>query len=130
MRPYETMIIFDPEAEDTAVNAVLDRGLGILRDNGATPGRVDRWGRRAFAYEMRHKREGYYVVVEFSGEPVAERELDRFLSLADEVLRHKVVRLPDVAVGARRSGSSRPASAPASAGAGRPAPSTAGPAAG
>jgi small subunit ribosomal protein S6 len=102
MRPYETMIIFDPEAADTAVNATLDRGLEILRSAGATPGRVDRWGRRPFAYELRHRREGYYVVVEFSGEPAAAAELDRHLHLADEVLRHKVVRLPDEAVGAAK----------------------------
>ena len=129
MRPYETMIIFDPEAQDTAVNAVLDRGLDILRSNDAVPGRVDRWGRRAFAYEMRHKREGYYVVVEFSASPAAAGELDRFLSLAEEVLRNKIVHLPDAAVGARRSGSSRPAPAPAAA-AGSRASSTAGPEAG
>jgi small subunit ribosomal protein S6 len=95
MRPYETMIIFDPDAEDTAVNATLERGLEILRNAGGKPGRVDRWGRRAFAYELRHKHEGYYVVVEFSAEPAAAADLDRHLGLADEVLRHKVVRLPD-----------------------------------
>lgn len=116
MRPYETMIIFDVEVEDTAINATLDRGLQILRDNGGTPGRVDRWGKRTFAYEMRHKREGYYVVVEFSAEPAAAAALDRFLTLADEVLRHKVVHLPEVAVNSRRAGSSRPAPTPAPAG--------------
>ncbi len=110
MRPYETVIIFDAQAEDTAVNAVLDRGLEALRTRGGTPGRVDRWGKRAFAYEMRHRREGYYVLVEFSAEPAAAAELDRFLTLADEVLRHKIVRIPDAAVGHRRSG--RPAPAP------------------
>ena len=44
---------------------------------------------------MNHKREGYYVVVEFSGEPETVAALDRMLGLADEVVRHKVVRLPD-----------------------------------
>lgn len=124
MRPYETMIIFDPEVEDTAVNATLERGLEILRSNGGTPGRVDRWGKRAFAYEMRHRREGYYVLVEFSAEPAAAGELDRYLSLADEVLRHKVIRLPEAAVGARRAAPSRPGPA----GAGRPVAAAAAPA--
>ena len=47
---------------------------------------------------MNHKREGYYVVVEFTGEPETVAALDRMLGLADEVVRHKVVRLPDRAV--------------------------------
>jgi len=113
MRPYETVVIFDADVEDTVVNAVLERGLEVLRNHGGQPGQVERWGKRTFAYEMRHKREGYYVLLAYSAEPAASAELDRFLSLADEVMRHKVVRLPDAAVSRRRSGSSRPAPAEA-----------------
>jgi small subunit ribosomal protein S6 len=47
---------------------------------------------------VNHKREGYYVVVEFTGEPETVAALDRMLGLADEVVRHKVVRLPEGAV--------------------------------
>ena len=45
---------------------------------------------------MNHKREGYYVVVEFTGEPETVAALDRMLGLADEVVRHKIVRLPEI----------------------------------
>jgi len=110
VRPYETMIIFDPEVEETAIQGVLDRALEVVRSNGGTPGAVDRWGRRAFAYEMHHKREGYYVVAEFVSEPKASAELDRFLVLADEVMRHKIIRLPDMVGGTRAR---KPSAAPA-----------------
>jgi small subunit ribosomal protein S6 len=36
--------------------------------------------------------EGYYTVVEMEAEPEAVDELSRVLGLADEVIRHKVVR--------------------------------------
>lgn len=98
MRPYETMVIFDVGAEPPAIQAVVDRIVETIRSSEGTPGQIDRWGRRPFAYEVKHRREGYYVVVEFSGESRTVAELDRMLSLADEVLRHKVVRLPDKAV--------------------------------
>ncbi|MHB8681778.1 MAG: 30S ribosomal protein S6, partial [Acidimicrobiales bacterium] len=52
------MIIFDSEAEESAVTATLERGLEVVRSNGGTVGTVDRWGKRAFAYEMRKRREG------------------------------------------------------------------------
>ena len=61
----------------------------------ATPAPSTAGARRTFAYEVNHKREGYYVVVEFTGEPETVAALDRMLGLADEVVRHKVVRLPD-----------------------------------
>ena len=95
MRPYEVMAIFEASTEPTVIQGVLDRALDTIRGAGGNPGAIDRWGRRAFAYEVNHKREGYYVVVEFTGEPETVAALDRMLGLADEVVRHKVVRLPD-----------------------------------
>ncbi|HMK98897.1 MAG TPA: 30S ribosomal protein S6 [Acidimicrobiales bacterium] len=102
MRPYEAMIIFDPDAEESAVTAVLDRGVEVVKANGGNPGAVNRWGKRALAYEIRKKREGYYVVVEYTADPRATAELERMLTLADEVIRHKIIRLPDKV--ARRAG--------------------------
>jgi len=100
MRPYEVMAIFEASTEPSLIQSVLDHALDVIRSNGGTPGTIDRWGKRNFAYEVNHKREGYYVVVEFTGEPRTVSELDRTLGLADEVVRHKIVRLPDSLVGA------------------------------
>jgi small subunit ribosomal protein S6 len=99
MRPYETMVIFDTGADEAAVNGVLDRALAALKAKGGNPGRVERWGRRTFAYELQHKREG--VVIELNSEPPAVADMERVFVLADEVLRHKVMRLPDKVAGRR-----------------------------
>jgi small subunit ribosomal protein S6 len=117
MRPYEVMVILDAGLEEDAVRALVDRAVELLRSRGATPGRVDHWGKRRLAYEIRHKSEGYYVLVDVTGEPAALAELDRMLSLADEVIRHKVIRLPDSAT-ARSRPVPAAAEAPAEAGAG------------
>ena len=53
------------------------------------------WGKRRFAYPIKHKLEGIYVVHEISTPASNLDETDRFLRLADEVVRHKIVRLPD-----------------------------------
>jgi small subunit ribosomal protein S6 len=99
MRPYEVMVIFDAGGDPSAIQGIVDRTLETIRSSGGNPGTVDRWGRRPFAYEVNHRREGYYVLIEFSGQPQTVNDLDRFLSLADEVIRHKVIRLPDKASG-------------------------------
>jgi small subunit ribosomal protein S6 len=95
MRLYEVVVIFDSAAEPSAIQAVVDRALETIRSTGGTPGQVDRWGKRQFAYEVNHRREGYYIVVGMAGETETVRELDRLLTLADEVVRHKVIRLDD-----------------------------------
>jgi len=100
MRPYEVMAIFEATTEPTVIQGVLDHALEVIRTNDGNPGAIDRWGKRTFAYEVNHKREGYYVIVEFTGEPETVAALDRMLGLADEVVRHKVVRLPDKAAAA------------------------------
>jgi small subunit ribosomal protein S6 len=93
MRPYEVMIILEAGLEEDAIRTVLDRSAKIITDGGGNPGRVDRWGRRRFAYELHHKWEGYYVLLEATAEPATMAQLDRMLSLADDVIRHKVIRV-------------------------------------
>ena len=95
MRPYEVMVILDAGLEEDAIRSVIDRTTELIRSRGGNPGTVDRWGRRRFAYELKHRWEGYYVLIRADAEPSVMVELDRFLHLADEVLRHKVVRLPE-----------------------------------
>jgi small subunit ribosomal protein S6 len=95
MRPYEVMIILDAGLEEEAIRSALDRVTELIQSRGGTIVSTDRWGRRRFAYELKHKSEGYYVVLRTEAEPSVMSELDRSLFLADEVLRHKVVRLPD-----------------------------------
>jgi small subunit ribosomal protein S6 len=99
MRPYEVMIILDSSLEEDAVRAAIDRSTELLRNRGGDPFRVDRWGKRRLAYELNHRWDGYYVLVEAKAEPAAMAELDRALHLADEVIRHKVIRLPERVAG-------------------------------
>jgi len=95
VRPYEVMIMIDAGLEEEAIRSAVDRATELIQSRGGSPGSIDRWGRRRFAYELKHKSEGYYVVLRAEAEPSVMSELDRTLFLADEVLRHKVIRLPD-----------------------------------
>lgn len=95
MRAYELMIIFDGDVEDTAVNAMLATVNTLVEAGGGTVAKTDRWGRRRFAYEINHKWEGIYVVLEISTEGRDLHEVERVLHIADEVVRHKVMRLPE-----------------------------------
>ena len=94
MRAYELMVIIDAELDDEVIDATVKRIADMLGQRGATVRSEDRWGRRRFAYEINHKHEGYYVVFEFVGGSDLDT-LERALRLADETVRHKVVRLPD-----------------------------------
>jgi small subunit ribosomal protein S6 len=92
MRPYELMIITRGSLEETAVTTTIERFTTLIADQGGTVERVDHWGKRQFAYEIQHMNEGYYTVIDMTLGPEGLLELERQLRLADEVVRHKVVR--------------------------------------
>src|SRR5271156_2740986 len=92
MRPYETMIVFDTTVDAQAIQIALARALETIRSSGGNPGTIDRWGKRPLAYEINKRKEGYYVLVEFSGEPTTVGELARIPPLAEEVRRFKILR--------------------------------------
>jgi len=99
MRPYEVMIILDASLEEETIREAVGRYTEVLESKGADMGYIDYWGKRRFAYELNHRWEGYYVVLQAKAEPVATAELDRVLSLADEVIRHKILRIPEAVYG-------------------------------
>ncbi len=111
MRPYEVMIIFDADLEEETIRAAVDRHVQLIQSKGAEPGWIDYWGKRRFAYEVGHRWEGYYVVLQARAEPAAMQELHRVLSLADEVIRHKVLRIPDEVYGPPKTASAPTADA-------------------
>jgi small subunit ribosomal protein S6 len=113
MRHYEVMVILDAGLDEDAIRAVVDRATQAIASNGGTVDKVDRWGKRRFAYEVHHRSEGYYVLVEATAEPAALDSVDRVLGLADEVIRHKVIRLPEKVVGKARLAPSGSDGAPA-----------------
>jgi small subunit ribosomal protein S6 len=91
LRKYEVLLILPPDADEQVVVRVADRITQTLSQRGGGQvDKLDRWGRRRLAYEIAHQTEGYYLLVEFTAEPSAIVELERVLSLADEVIRHKV----------------------------------------
>ncbi len=102
MRFYELMVIVDadleiPEGQDApslakAIEAIESEGGRIISKLDSEP-----WGLRRLAYEINHKREGFYVVLEIGTEANSLDAADHTLRLADrsEIVRHKIMRLPD-----------------------------------
>jgi small subunit ribosomal protein S6 len=94
MRRYEVMVILDPELEERTVEPSIDQYLNIVRDGGGMVEKLDIWGRRKLAYDIKKKAEGIYAVIDLTAEPAVVKELDRQLTLNESVLRTKVIR-PD-----------------------------------
>jgi small subunit ribosomal protein S6 len=93
------MVIFDADLEEETIRSAVERSLELIESKGAQRGPVDWWGKRRLAYEVKHRWEGYYVVLQAKAEPAAMDELGRTLSLSDDVIRHKILRIPEQVYG-------------------------------
>ena len=95
MHTYELMTITHGSLSEDAVQGVIDRFQKAIADLGGSVERVDHWGKREFAYEIDHMREGYYTVIDLQLSAEGLAELERQLRITDEVVRHKAIR-PDL----------------------------------
>jgi len=92
MRQYEVMYILHPELEAEKTESLIERFKGMIEQAGGEVTKLDRWGKRRFAYEINKLREGYYVVMNFKAKAETVKELDRVLKISDDVVRHLVIR--------------------------------------
>lgn len=96
MRSYELMVIVDGDLDELQARAWVDQIAKQVKGvGGAVHGNPDWWGKRRFAYEINKKSEGYYAVFNLTAAGGAMDEVERNLRLADDVVRHKLLRLPD-----------------------------------
>jgi len=95
MRAYELMVIIDADVDDAGVTAINTRITELVTVDDGNVATTDLWGKRRYAYPINHKLEGIYVVHEIVTPASNLDETDRFLRLADDVVRHKIIRLPD-----------------------------------
>src|SRR5438309_2201005 len=94
-RQYELVYIAPPDATEEVLAELHQQVLAVLERFGGTIDRTEPWGRRKLAYEIKHQREGTYVLEVISGPGAMTAELDRRLRVLDAVMRHLIVRVDD-----------------------------------
>ena len=96
MRAYELMLIVNGNLEESAAHSWISTVTKAVQGVGGTVhGSPDWWGKRRLAYPINKQSEGYYAVFNLLAPGGALDEVERTLKLADDVLRHKLLRLPD-----------------------------------
>ena len=101
-RAYELMVIVDGDLEENDAHGwIKSLTDSITAAGGSIHGKPDWWGKRQYAYPINKKEYGYYIVLNLEAPGGALDEFERQLRLADDIVRHKLIRLPE-AEAARR----------------------------
>jgi len=81
------MIVFDGTLPQETLQKEQEKVTAFLRENAQFE-RVDVWGKRDLAYEIRRKKQGYYCLFIYGGEKNIVGDLDKLLKLNESVLRY------------------------------------------
>jgi small subunit ribosomal protein S6 len=95
LRDYEILYIVRPELDDEQLQAAVASVGKLIESLGGASQKTDVWGRRRLAYEVRHLREGQYVLTDFQVDPARVPEMEGTLKISDTVFRHLIVRKPE-----------------------------------
>ncbi len=92
MKKYEVAVVVNAQLEDDARAAVIEKVQGYITRFGGTVTKVDEWGKKKLAYEIRKMNEGYYHFISFEAEPEAIAEIESRLRITDDVIRYLCVK--------------------------------------
>ena len=95
MNHYETIYIVNPTLDDDSLKEAIDKFSDLIKKLKGSIVKVDEWGKRKLAYEVKRFDKGYYVVLDFCALPKMLTELERNLKLDDRILKYITVKIDE-----------------------------------
>ena len=92
LNSYELALILRTDIDDEERNAVLERTKDIITGDGGAIVKIDEWGKRRLAYEIKDTLEGVYYILYFQATTKTLDEVTRVLGITDSVLRFMPIR--------------------------------------
>jgi small subunit ribosomal protein S6 len=94
-REYETIFILRPDTANDSVSQVNSRLRGIVEQMGGKVLKLDNWGKRKLAYEVRKQLKGIYLYWQYLATSGVVEEVERNLRMLDSVIRYYTVRIDE-----------------------------------
>ena len=88
---YEMLYIIPSQSTDEEKEALIALVNGIIEKEGGKIESVERIGNKKLAYEIEKKREGFYVLVNFTAESRVPNTLSSLLTITNGIMRHIIV---------------------------------------
>ncbi len=95
MRYYETLYLINPDLADEEYGEVVSKFNNFVESNKGILIKVEEWGKKPLAYEVKKFDRGYYVLLQYCGEPDILEDLKREFRLDERILKYQTVKLSD-----------------------------------
>jgi len=94
-REYETVALLHPDTLEDGVQRFNHKVSDTVVKEQGTLLKVDSWGKKKLAYEVKKETKGIYTYYRYLGTPKTVLELERTLRFTDTCLRYQTVNLAD-----------------------------------
>ena len=96
-RRYETIFITPADIPDEELQALIERYSAIITGRKGIMVKVEKWGKRKLAYEIKKHLRGYYILLDFAGQTDVVNEMERNFKIDDKILKYMTIKKDDVA---------------------------------
>ena len=93
MAIYETVFIIRQDLTTPQVEEAVKAFKSIVEEQKGKILKEENWGLRSLAYKVKKNKKGHYILLESSAGAEAIKELERKMSLSENVLRYMTTKL-------------------------------------
>jgi small subunit ribosomal protein S6 len=93
---YEHVVIARQDISPQQAEALNDQLKTLIEEQGGHIAKIEYWGLRNLTYRIRKNRKGHYSLLALDAPPAAVQELERQLSIHEDVLRFLTVRVEEL----------------------------------
>ena len=92
MSQYELALVLNPNLSDDSLNLEIENVKNMLEKFGASIEKIDNWGKKKLAYEIKKCNLGFFNFISFNSPANVPIELEAKLRIAENVLRYLIIR--------------------------------------
>ena len=96
MAYYEHVVIARQDISPQQAEALNDTLKALIEEHGGTVAKIEYWGLRNLAYRIKKNRKGHYSLLALDAPAPAVKELERQLSINEDVLRYMTIRVEEL----------------------------------
>jgi small subunit ribosomal protein S6 len=93
MALYEHVFLTRQDASNAQVDALVDQFKGIIAAGGGKVTKTEYWGLKSLAFRIRKNRKAHYTFLNIDAPSAAVTEMERQMSISEDVIRHMTVRV-------------------------------------
>jgi len=99
MALYEHIYLVRQDVTAPQVEALTETLKALIGSNGGSVSKVEAWGLKSLAFRIKKNRKAYFTLMNIDAPSAAIQELERQLSLNEDVIRYLTLRVDEHEVG-------------------------------